>query len=191
MPEAAPDPIAGLVSYTVLRWLEPAFVRGARVLTFGCDRELLAFLTARGIAVTAIDEAPDESMADGACLTPTPEQARRVAPVLVRRLPSGAPVRVCIPGRAPLAALVDRAVRGRGERRFCPSMDDVLESLGPEVIWERARGAGIVLPGPAHRAWAEAHPQAFALMAALDAVVAPAPLLRALSDRILIEGRRR
>src|SRR5262245_59263467 len=191
MPEAARDPIAGLVSYSILRWLEPTFVRGARVLTFGCDAELVRFLTARGIAVASIDDAGDPSMADGACLTPTPKDARRIAPMLARRLTSGAPLRVSIPGRVPLAGLIDRGLRGRGECRFCPSMDDVLESLGPDFVWDSARGAGIVLPGPTHRAWAAAHPQAFGLLAALDAVVAPVPLLRVFSERILASGRRR
>jgi hypothetical protein len=190
MPDGV-DPLAALIRYTTLRWLESAFPRGARVVAFGLEPEQVAYLRSRDVEVLGVDGQDDSEPADGACLAVMPADGARIGSSVGRRLRAGAPVRVCIPGRVSMAALIARALRGYGERRWNPSMADVLESLGPDFVWQRARGAGIVLPGGAHRAWAEAHPQLFAVLATLDAIVAPIPLLRAFSERIVVEGRRR
>jgi hypothetical protein len=67
----------------------------------------------------------------------------------------------------------------------------VRRELGPEFEWSAGAALGVLLPGPEHAAWAARHPQAFALLAMAEGMLRGWPLLRALGDHNLLEGRRR
>ncbi len=123
---------------------------------------------------------------------------------LARVLRPGAGVLISLVGRWPLPALVERALTGRGDgfRRAArvggrtvpveyPRRREAQARLGPEFSWDRGYALGVVLPAPAHRAWVEAHPQAFALLAALENGVRRWPGLRDLGDHLVLVGRRR
>jgi hypothetical protein len=49
---------------------------------------------------------------------------------------------------------------------------------------------GVLVPAPAHEAWARENPIAFGLLAAAERLVRSWPVLRGLGDHLLVEGRR-
>lgn len=123
---------------------------------------------------------------------------------LARLLRPGARVLFSVLGRTPLPAAVNRALTGRGTRRFdgevnvggvpvpvrYPSVSDLCDSLGPAFRWQRAFALGVCVPEPGQRRWVESHPQGFGLLAAAERVLRAAPGLRTRGDHVVIEGVR-
>jgi SAM-dependent methyltransferase len=123
---------------------------------------------------------------------------------LARLLRRGAPVVFSVMGRSPLPATVYRALRGGGARRAdgevpvggvpvpvrYPRIADLCEALGAAFRWERFLGLGVCVPDPGRRAWVEAHPQAFGMLAMAERLVRGFPVLRTLGDHVVIEGVR-
>jgi SAM-dependent methyltransferase len=124
---------------------------------------------------------------------------------LSRTLRSGAPVVVSVMGPRPLPLLLERLLTGRGEQRGArdpsvggvpiqthyPTPGRVRRAFGPEFAWSGGLALGVLLPGPEHAGWAARHPQAFGLLATFESLVRSWPLLRALGDHNVLEGRRR
>jgi SAM-dependent methyltransferase len=129
----------------------------------------------------------------------------RVGRSLARALRPGAPLLVCLMGRWPLPAMLERALTGRGEARAravprvegipvparYPTPSQVRRLLGPAFEWAGAAAFGVLVPGPAHGAWAHRNPQTFGALAALENLVRAWPLLRHLGDHVVFEGVRR
>jgi SAM-dependent methyltransferase len=111
--------------------------------------------------------------------------------LLAHCLRSGAAVLLCAPGRFPLPAVIERALRGRGARGVCPSPTTVIHALGPAFSWDAIRGFGILVPGPRHRGWIEDHPQTFGILAAVERLIRGWPLVAELGDTLVLEGQRR
>jgi ubiquinone/menaquinone biosynthesis C-methylase UbiE len=123
---------------------------------------------------------------------------------LRRVLAPGAPLLVSVMGRRPLPAGLQRALTGRGSARgrglprvgglavpvHHPGFASLREQLGPGFTWTRAYALGVLVPSPEHGGWAQRHPQAFGLLAALERTVRAWPLLRHLGDHLVLEGAR-
>jgi SAM-dependent methyltransferase len=128
-----------------------------------------------------------------------------VGRALAAALRPGAPLLLSLLGPRPLPATVRRWLTAegtpRGERDpvvggrqiavAYPRPAQVREALGPEFTWHGGFALGVVLPAPDAAAWAEAHPQAFGMLAALEGLVRGTPVLRGLGDHVVLEGRRR
>ena len=124
---------------------------------------------------------------------------RRVATALQ----PGAPVACSIPGCWPLPAVLERALRGTGElprpRRArvegrgapCISASSWREAFGADFSWHHVRGVGVLLPLRPDAAWAERNALFLGVLAAAEHVSGSWPLLRALGERVLLEGVRR
>jgi SAM-dependent methyltransferase len=129
----------------------------------------------------------------------------RVGTGLGRTLRPGGPVMLCLFGRRPLPAMLERGLTGRGEARprshprvggiavavSYPTRGQVVSLLGPAFEWRKAWALGVVVPGPGHADWAYRHPQAFGVLAAVESLLRAWPLLRDLGDHLVLEGRRR
>jgi SAM-dependent methyltransferase len=116
-----------------------------------------------------------------------------------------APAVFSVMGRWPLPALVHRALTGRGR----PRVDGPVTVSGREVRVRydtlgalraalsttfritRVAALGVVVPDPGYARWVEAHPQTFGALAMTERAIRALPVLRALGDHLLIEGRRR
>jgi SAM-dependent methyltransferase len=128
-----------------------------------------------------------------------------VGRALAAALRPGAPVLLSLLGPHPLPDTVRRFLTAEGTRRgegdpvvggraipvAYPRPSQVQEALGPAFTWHGGFALGVVLPPPDAAAWAEAHPQAFGMLAALEGLVRRAPFLRGLGDHVVLEGRRR
>ncbi len=124
---------------------------------------------------------------------------RRVAAALRPR----APLACVIPGCWPLPAVLERAllgvgdlpwprrarVEGRPER--CISAAAWRKAFGPDFSWHRARGVGVLVPAWSSGASVERRALVLGVLAAAEHVIGSWPVLRALGDRILLEGVRR
>jgi SAM-dependent methyltransferase len=124
---------------------------------------------------------------------------------LARVLRPGAPVLLCLMGRWPLPAMLERGLLGRGEARSrsrprvggievptaYPAPGEIRRRLGPGFGWRRQFALGLFVPGPEHAGWAVRHPQAFGMLASLEAVFRSRPILRSLGDHVVYEGVRR
>jgi len=122
---------------------------------------------------------------------------------LARALRPGAPVVLSVVGPRPLPALVAEALTGRPARpaevrvegRVVPARpfaaSEVAAGLGPRFTWTGVSALGVLVPSPAHGAWAARNPMVFGALASLEAVVRSWPVLRGLGDHVLMEGRRR
>lgn len=123
---------------------------------------------------------------------------------LARVLRGGAPVVLSLIGRWPLPALAERALTGQGPSRRdaarvagielpvrYPGRAGLRAAFGPGFAWSGGFALGVLVPGPAHAAWASRHPQLFGALVALEGRVRGWPLLRALGDHVVLEGRRR
>jgi SAM-dependent methyltransferase len=120
-------------------------------------------------------------------------------------LPSGAPILLSFMGPAPLPAVVERALTGRGEPRGRrparvggvalavrhPGLGEARRLLGSAFQWRRAFALGVLVPGPEHEEWVRRHPMAFGLLAAAEGLVRGWPVLRGLGDHLVLEGARR
>lgn len=127
----------------------------------------------------------------------------RVGAGLAAVLRKDAPVILCVVGRHPLPGLLVQALTGRpargedvrvGGRRIAARAltgREVREGLGPAFAWTSASALGVLVPPPAHDAWAERHPMTFGLLASAEGLVRGWPVLRGLGDHVLLEGRRR
>jgi hypothetical protein len=100
-------------------------------------------------------------------------------------------VLLCVPNRVPLPALVRRALRAEGAWRRGHWAGDAQWALGPAFIWNGASALGVLVPGGGQRHWIAEHPQAFAVLAAVERTLRRWPLLRSLGEYTVIEGRRR
>jgi hypothetical protein len=116
---------------------------------------------------------------------------RVLGPALAGCLRTEARVVLCLPGRVPLPALLQRALRARGAWRRGLSAADAAWVLGPAFAWSGASALGVLVPGSAQREWIAAHPLTFAALAALEQPVRPWPVARALGEYTILEGRRR
>ncbi len=148
----------------------------------------------------------EERSFDAAWIAPSTVDGLDVA-ALGRRvaaaLRSGAPVACSIPGCWPLPAVLERALRGTGElprpRRArvegrgapCISVSSWREAFGADFSWHHVRGVGVLLPLRPDAAWAERHALFLGVLAAAEHVGGSWPLLRALGERVLLEGVRR
>ena len=131
---------------------------------------------------------------------------------LAAALRPGAPVLLCLVGRYPLPAMIDRALTARGqtgpERRSrattvdarIPTVDAAIEHptrreaqrrFGTAFHWRAGFALGVLVPCGSHAAWIERHPLAFGVLAALEGLVRRAPLLRSLGAYVVLEGVRR
>ena len=129
----------------------------------------------------------------------------RVGEGLGRALRPGAPVMLCLFGRRPLPAMLERGLTGRAGVRprsqtraggmpfpvTYPTRSQVRRLLGPAFEWRKAWALGVIVPGPGHADWAFRHPQAFGLLAAIEGLVHAWPVVRDLGDHLVLEGRRR
>ena len=113
----------------------------------------------------------------------------------------GAPVACSIPGCWPLPAVLERVLRGTGEwtepraregsQAPCLSVRSWQAAFGPDFSWHHVRAVGMLLPTRPETGWAERHALSLGLLAAVEHVCASWPFLRALGDRLLLEGARR
>jgi len=113
-----------------------------------------------------------------------------------------ASVLLSIVGPRPLPAMLERGLTGQGTPRRTPWADgaagpsrfpsprQVRRSLGAAFRWQRDCALGVLVPGPAQAAWAHRHPQAFGLLAALEALLRAWPLLRGLGEQVVLQGVR-
>jgi SAM-dependent methyltransferase len=129
----------------------------------------------------------------------------RVGRRLAELLMPGAPVLFTFMGRWPLPATLERALTGRGQVRRdgdvavagtpvsvrYPTVEAIRRGLGQVFAWRRTSGLGVVLPDPGHRRFAVQHPQALAVLAVAERLMASTPGLRALGDHVVLEGHRR
>jgi hypothetical protein len=100
-------------------------------------------------------------------------------------------VLLCLPGRLPLPALLQRALRARRRWRRGYTRGDAAWALGPAFAWKASFALGVLVPGAAQRDWIAEHPQTFAMLAAVEKPLRSWPLLRALGEYTVLEGRRR
>jgi hypothetical protein len=208
-----------LFRHVVQARLETLFPRGSRVLHlgWGAGEDALALaLAARGIRVVGIDPSPAtihaareaaDAAFDGAyasaaaCLPDLPA----VGAALAAAVRPGAPVVISLLGPWPLPAVIQRTLTGVGEARRSPASrfgeapsaashptaGEARVALGPLFEWTCSYALGVLLPGPGHERWVADHPQAFALLAALERGVRHWPGLRQLGDLTVLEGRRK
>lgn len=127
------------------------------------------------------------------------ELGRRVAAILRPR----AAVACVIPGCWPLPAVLERALLGVGDlpwpRRArvegrpacCISAAAWREAFGSDFSWHRARGVGVLVPARSSGDRGERRALVLGLLAAAEHVIGSWPVVRALGDRILLEGVRR
>jgi SAM-dependent methyltransferase len=127
----------------------------------------------------------------------------RVGAGLSAVLRKDAPVVLCVVGPRPLPGLLVEALTGRPARgedvkvggrpvaARALTARDVREGLGSGFSWATTSALGVLVPPPAHDAWAQAHPMTFGLLASAEGLVRGWPLLRGLGDHVLLEGRRR
>lgn len=174
-----------------------------------CGREVphgigsLTFEPRRAEDVGALSGSFDAAYSDFGALNAA--DLTQVGGGLAKVLRGGAPVLFSFMGAHPLPMTLARAVTGRGERRGArtplvagvpvpvayPSIRDVREQLGEAFVWDGAFALGVLVPDPDREAWVNAHPQAFGVLAALEAGVRSWPVLRGLGDHVVHEGRRR
>lgn len=123
---------------------------------------------------------------------------------LRRVMKPGAPLLVSIMGRRPLPAGLQRALTAQGTARgrtlprvaglpvpvHHPGFASLRAQLGPGFTWRRAYALGVLVPSPEHGGWAQRHPLAFGVLAALERTVRGWPLLRHLGDHLVLEGVR-
>lgn len=116
----------------------------------------------------------------------------------------GAPVLFSVMGAHPLPAWLVHALRGRGRPRggrtprvggldvptHYPSARRFQRALGPGFVWSRVSALGVLVPDPHFAPWLERRPRLLALLGAMEDRVRAWPLLRALGDHLLHEGRR-
>ena len=115
----------------------------------------------------------------------------------------GAPALFSVIGPRPLPGLVGQALTGRPARSTegprvsgapvpfrALSFRDLSRGLGTSFAWTSCAALGVVVPAPAHEAWARENPIAFGLLAAAERLVRSWPVLRGLGDHLLVEGRR-
>jgi hypothetical protein len=62
--------------------------------------------------------------------------------------------------------------------------------MGHGYTWDTRAALGVLVPAPAHEAWARRNPIAFGVLAAAERLVRSWPVFRGLGDHLLIEGRR-
>jgi hypothetical protein len=101
-----------------------------------------------------------------------------VGRALSAALRPGSPVLLSV--TAPRPALARYGARARAQRL-----------LGGEFTWSSGFGLGVLVPGPAHGAWATRHPQAFGVLTALDRLVRRWPVARDLGAHLVLDGARR
>jgi hypothetical protein len=131
---------------------------------------------------------------DGACAGPATLDGAdlgELGAALAGCLRPGARVLLCLPGRLPLPALLQRALRARRRWRRGYTVGDAAWALGPAFAWHASCALGVLVPGAAQREWIAEHPQAFAALAALEEPLRSWPLLRALGEYTVLDGRRR
>jgi SAM-dependent methyltransferase len=209
----AAGPSALVFRHVLQRRLRALFRPGARVLNLGCSSgEDALLLAAHGVSVLgfdlspmAVQEARRRALAAGMCSRARFEvrvpHALRVEdgvfdgafsglgalqrdelPALGRALAAAlradAPVLLCVGAPRPAAARYD--ARARDQSR-----------LGPEFGWSGGFGLGIVVPARPRERWPSRHPQAFAMLAAVEGVVREWPVVRDLGDHLVLEGARR
>jgi SAM-dependent methyltransferase len=128
---------------------------------------------------------------------------RRVGRALLAVLRPGASLLVSLVGRSPLPALLVEALTARparspGSPRVagvavpCPplSFRAFRDGMGHGYTWDTRAALGVLVPAPAHEAWARRNPIAFGVLAAAERLVRSWPVFRGLGDHLLIEGRR-
>jgi hypothetical protein len=129
----------------------------------------------------------------------------RLGAALGSVLRPGAPLLLSLMGACPLPHTLRRLLTGRGERRGqthprvagtpvpvrYPAIREVQAELGHDFLWRDAFALGVLLPDPAHAAWAAEHPQGFGVLATLEARIRRWPLLRGFGDHFVLEGLRR
>jgi hypothetical protein len=127
----------------------------------------------------------------------------RLGRVVSALLRPGAPLACVIPGCWPLCAILERALLGLGDlpspRRAriegrppgCLSVAEWKAAFGPGFRWHRLRAVGVLAPARSSGIEVERHAFALGLLAAVEHVVGGWPIVRALGDRLLLEGVRR
>jgi hypothetical protein len=151
--------------------LRPRLAKGQRVLDFG-DRvgRVAVHLWASGIAVDRRGAGTyDGAFAEVRDWGATRERARDLAGLLRPEAP----------------------VLVRLERRPGQSVERVLLDLGPAFAWEGPSALGLLVPGEGLSGWAESHPHAFAVLAALEGLVRSWPLVSSAGREALLLGKRR
>jgi hypothetical protein len=197
-----------LFRHVVQARLETLFPRGSRVLHVGCGAgEDVSPEACRLGAVGAEQAAAAGAGFDGAHVSAALGLAELPAlgASLSAALGPGAPVVISLLGPWPLPAVIQRTLTGVGEARrhpasrfgeapsaaSHPTAGEARVALGPHFEWTCSYALGVLLPGPGHERWIADHPQAFALLAALERGVRHWPGLRQLGDFTVLEGRRK
>ena len=176
------EPRAGAIAlyfaHVVAERLLPLVPREERVLDFG-DRpgRVGQNLEAAGIRVvrSLLAESDEAGLRYGGAYAEVHDWpvARSRARGLAERLPAGTPVLV------------------RLERRPGQSAAAVVRDLGPAFFWKRAVGLGLLVPAEEQSPWAESHPHAFAVLAALEGLVRAWPGFRLRGRDAVLLGVRR
>jgi SAM-dependent methyltransferase len=207
------NPVRLIFRYVFQERLRALFRPGSRVLELGCGPGTNALLLAScGVSVLGLDASPamvrharrraalagagsrvrfearqpqelrvEDGAFDGACSGFGALDGAALPPVgsaLAAVLRAGAPVVLSL--TAPHAAVARYRARRKAQRL-----------LGPDFGWSPGFGLGVLLPGPAHGAWAARHPQVFGALAAMEGLVRRWPVLRDLGGYLVLEGARR
>ena len=129
-------------------------------------------------------------------------ELRRVGAALGSVLRRGAPIVCSVIGPRPLPGLLQQALTARPARSGEPrvagapvpchalSFRELRDGLGPGFAWTSRAALGVLLPAPAHEAWARRNPIAFGLLAGAERLVRAWPVVRGLGDHLLLEGVR-
>ena len=192
----------GLVSSSGPAWIDIEALEACRSRLARDGRKVL--VVAGEIGEEAALETPGSF--DAAWIAPGSTRGLDVA-ALGRRVAAAlrpaSPVACAIPGCWPLPAVLEKALRGTGEwagpRRAraegreapCLSASSWRRAFGPGFSWHHVRAVGVLLPLRPKAEWAERHALSLGVLAAAEHVIASWPLLRALGDRLLLEGIRR
>jgi hypothetical protein len=127
----------------------------------------------------------------------------RLGRVVAALLRPGAPLACVVPGCWPLVAVLERALLGVGDlpvpRRArlegrspgCLSAAAWKRAFGPGFRWHRLRGVGVLVPARSSGVEVERRALVLGLLAAAEHVIGGWPVVRALGDRLLLEGVRR
>jgi hypothetical protein len=178
MGERSDNPALRFFSHAFERRVAATFAAGARVLDLRAP----------------LDDLVAEDLWDGAHAGPGALDGADLVGLgaaLAGCLRPEAPVVLCIPGRLPLPALLQRAFRARGAWREGHSAADATWAMGVAFEWRYSSAFGVLVPGAAQPEWIRDHPQTFGLLAALEKAVRHWPLLRGLGEYTVMEGRRR
>ncbi len=128
-------------------------------------------------------------------------ELERLAGGVVRVLRPGARLVCVVPGAWPLARLLARGLRARGEapgvlreqiegrKTSRPAFSAWRRAFEPEISWRRSRALGVLVPPAA--SWPRLHPLTLGLLATAEDVMGSWPLVRRLGDWTVHEGVRR